>query len=60
MLGILVECLSCGILWRRITPNSNPGGTVDNYDVCIFCPQCGSNAYKAAPKERIRESVEFV
>lgn len=52
MLGILVECLSCGILWQRITPDANPGGTVDNYDVCIFCPSCASNAYKVAPKEK--------
>ena len=53
MLGILVECLNCGLLWERISPAINP--TVLTEDIQLFCPSCGSNAFRSAPKEKIRE-----
>lgn len=42
---MLVRCLNCGLLWRRVTMDDNPGGTVANEDLCYRCPKCSSNAY---------------
>ena len=49
MIGTLVECLNCGLIWQRILADSNPGGTVLLQDIQVFCPRCCSNAYKRAP-----------
>ena len=57
MIGILVHCLNCETLWQRITPESNPGGTVATVDVQLVCPRCWSNAYKGvATKDRLLDS----
>ena len=42
---MLVRCLNCELLWRRITEISNPGGTVAFVDIQKVCPNCNSNAY---------------
>ena len=47
--GYLVRCLNCGLLWRRITTESNPGGTVFTEDVQLICPKCYSNAFRLEP-----------
>ncbi|KKK91003.1 hypothetical protein LCGC14_2717310, partial [marine sediment metagenome] len=52
MLGILVTCLNCKILWRRITADSNPGGTMPTDDIQLVCPGCNSNAYEGVSKRR--------
>lgn len=46
MLGQLVRCLNCRLLWRRVTGDDNPGGTVSTESLCYFCPVCGSNAWE--------------
>lgn len=51
-LGILVTCLNCTILWRRITEDDNPGGTVPASEVQKFCPNCNSNAWISAALTR--------
>jgi hypothetical protein len=43
-IGILVRCLNCKILWRRITPEIYP--TVLLSDIQLVCPACNSNAYE--------------
>lgn len=49
MIGILVKCLNCKILWRRIAADDNPGGTVAYTDIQLVCPGCASNAYEPLP-----------
>ena len=46
MLGHLVRCLNCGLLWRYVAVDSNPGGTVPTEVLCYLCPKCGSNAWE--------------
>lgn len=43
---MLVRCLNCHLLWRRITAYDNPGGTVANGDLQYLCPKCHSNAFE--------------
>ncbi len=50
MIGFLVVCLNCDVLWRRVTADDNPGGTVSLSDVQYVCPRCASNAYEPAQK----------
>ena len=45
---MLVKCLNCGIIWRRMTADGNPGGTVSYEDIQVVCPACGSNAWEIA------------
>ena len=51
MIGFLVTCLNCDLLWRRVTGDDNPGGTVALDVIQLFCPQCGSNAYEPSKKK---------
>lgn len=55
MIGILVRCLNCGILWRRITSWDNPGGTVATDDIQMWCPRCSSNAWEPDKNGRKRK-----
>ena len=43
---MLVRCLNCALVWRRITADSNPGGTVALSDIQLVCPSCHSNAWE--------------
>ena len=48
-LGVLVRCLNCRGLWRRITNDTYPLPSLD--DIQLVCPVCGSNAYQVVPDE---------
>ena len=43
---MLVKCMNCGLIWRRVTPDDNPGGTVPLSAIQTHCPKCGSNAWE--------------
>lgn len=50
-IGLLVRCLNCGILWRRVTTWDSM--TLASEDYQLYCPACFSNAYepeREAPK----------
>jgi len=43
--GILVTCLNCGIIWRRITEDDGGVTGPALADIQKVCPACNSNAY---------------
>ena len=43
---MLVKCLNCDLIWRRVTALDNPGGIMwVSEELCYFCPNCHSNAW---------------
>ena len=44
--GVLVRCLNCRTLWRRVTQWDMGGSTWSEGDLQHGCPACSSNAYE--------------